>query len=168
MPLLDLSNAEDRGEFKALPEGTYNVHIKDATLGQVKPGGKLPENTPQIRIQFEVDEEDRLEPVTVTDEEGNEKTIPYTTNLFSYYHIVTDKSYPNKQTMDNILYGFLKAVGYDVEDLKSGNFELDMDDLKGRACQAVVSVAPYERDGKVTDSNQVKYVKEAGAGAGLI
>lgn len=168
MTLLDLSNAEDRGKFNPLPEGTYNVSIKDAILGEVKPGGKLPDGTPQIKIQFEVDPDDIPEDEVEVDDEGNEKVIPYTKSLFSYYHIVTDKSYPNKQVMDNILYGFLKAVGYDVEELKSGAFELDLDDMKGRNCQAVVEVRPYTRDGETIMTNGVKYVKAATEGAGLI
>lgn len=167
MPLLDLSKADDSFKFNPLPEGTYNATIVDAIMREVKAGGKLPEGTPQIAVRFEIDEDEIPEPEVTKDENGNEVTTPYTKNVFSNYHIVLDKKYPTKSTMDNILYGFLKAVGYDVEELKSGKFNLEMDDLKGRKCQVHVTVSePTER--YPNPNNQVKYVKAAGEGAALI
>jgi hypothetical protein len=168
MPLLDLSNADDTFKFNPLPDGTYSAKIKEVSLGEAKKGGKLPEDTAVISVQFEIDEDEIPEAEVEIDDEGNEKTIPYSTRVFSNYNIVKDKSYQHKQTMDNILYGFLKAAGYDVEDLKSGEFELDLDDLPGRKVQVNLVINSYEKDGETRTNNRVKFVKEAGAGAGLI
>jgi hypothetical protein len=162
--LLDLSHADDSAKFNPLPEGTYSAHIVEATMQESKGTGKLPEGTPQIKVRFEVDADDI--PEAEKDEKG--KTIPYSKSVFSYYAI-TPKDYANKETMDNILYGFLKAVGYDIDDLKSGKFKFEPEDLAGRKCQLVLSVRDYtSNDGETRQSNNVRYVKAPGAGAALI
>ena len=64
----------------------------------------------------------------------------------------------NKAVTDGILYGFLKSIGYDPDEVKSGDFELDLDDMKGRSLRVKVGQREYEGD----IQNEVKGTKDAG------
>lgn len=164
---LDLSSASDRSKFHPLPNGQYPVTIKQAVISEAKAGGRLPAGTQVINVQFEVDEDvmESLPELAKDDPLGN----VYSKTVFKRYNIVKDKKYEHKETSDNILYGFLKSVGYTEEELKSGDFELDLTDLPGRECTAVVEQNSYEdAAGETVHNNNVKYVKAAGSESALV
>lgn len=163
MPTLDLSGAKDRGEadWIALPEGNYRATIDSAEMGATKggEGAKLPEGTPSINVRFRVDDEDMpddsLLPDAHEDENGNEVTPMWSRTVYKGF-VIAPKKYEKKQDLDNILYGFLKAVGFDVEEIKSGKFNLEMDDLPGRGC--VLNITQREYKGKM--QNNIRYINE--------
>lgn len=145
---LDLSGATE-SSFEAIPSGWYNATIFDAEMKATKggPKAKLPAGTPMLNVQFRIDSgehENRrqfrsyvIAPAKLKDENGK--------------NVVNE----NKKTTDGILYGFLKAAGFDPDEVKSGNFNLDLDELKGRKVRIKVGQREYEGDVQ----NEVKDVK---------
>jgi hypothetical protein len=140
---LDLSGATE-SSFEAIPSGTYRATVKEVTMKQTKggPEAKLPAGTPMLNVQFRI-----------ADGEYENR------RMFRSYVIAPDKikgkKNENKSVTDGILYGFLKAVGYDPDEVKSGNFQLDVNDMAGRACRIKVGQRTYQDE----IQNEVKDVK---------
>jgi hypothetical protein len=140
---LDLSGAQE-SSFEAIPSGTYRATVYEVTQKFTKggPEAALPAGTPMLNVQFRIadgDYENR--------------------RLFRSYVIAPEKikgkKYENKSVTDGILYGFLKAIGYDPDDIKSGAFQLDFADMAGRACRVKVGQRVYQGE----TQNEVKDVK---------
>jgi hypothetical protein len=112
------------------------------------PDAKLPAGTPMLNVQFRISEgehENRrvfrsyvIAPAKIKDPETGRNV-----------------NNENKKVTDGILYGFLKAVGFDPDELKSGDFNLDFDELSGRPVR--VKVGTREWNGQT--QNDVKDVK---------
>lgn len=139
---LNLSSATEGGDFDPLPADTYPARVFAAEMRETKGGGKLPAGTPMINVQFQI-----------TGDKYNNRRV------FRSFAIAPD-GYENKDKMDGILYSFLKALGYESEELKSDDFELDLDDLSGRECSVVVGQREYEG----TIQNEVRAVRPAKEG----
>lgn len=149
---LDLSGASE-SSFEALPSAWYNATIFDVEMRATKggPEAKLPAGTPMMAVQFRIADgeyENRrvftqfvIAPAKIVDKDTNKKV-----------------DNPNKGTSDGILYGFLKAVGFDPDEIKSGNFNLDFDEMKGRALR--IKLGQREYNGNI--QNEVKGTKAAG------
>lgn len=146
---LDLSGAKE-SSFEALPAAWYRATIFDAKVGATKggPTSKLPKDTPKIDVQYKI-----------ADGEFENRRV------FASYIIAPPKvkdeatgksvAYEHKGVMDGILFSFLKAAGFDTDALKSGSFDLNFDELKGRAIRIKLGQREYE--GNV--QNDVKGVK---------
>jgi len=148
-PLLDLSDADLSG-FEALPADTYNAEVYEVDMGETKGGdnAKLPKGTPVMNVQFRI-----------TDEEFENRRV---FNGFIFAPAEIDgKPYPNKKMMDGILARFFMAIGYSTEEVTSGDFEPDFEDMKGRPCRVVVSKYEYTDPDtqEKTMRNRVKGVK---------
>jgi hypothetical protein len=160
---LDLSGADTSG-FPTLPAGTYEAVVAVAEMEETQGGAdaKLPAGTPMLAVEFRVTEEGEVESHDGSKFEMHDK--PVWRRFVIAPAKVGGKNYEHKAKMDGILYRFLEAVGYDADEIASGEFELDTDDLAGRACRIVVARREYQ--GSV--SNEVKGVKPAGVASGLI
>lgn len=144
---LDLSGATE-SSFEAIPSATYRATVFEATMKATKggPEAKLPAGTPMLNIQFRIND----------GEFENRR-------LFRSYVIAPAKikkdgksvNNENKGVTDGILYGFLKAIGYDPDAIKSGDFQLDLNDMAGRPCRVKVG----QREYKGETQNDVKDVK---------
>lgn len=140
---LDLSGATE-SKFDALPAAWYRGVIFDVEQKATKggPTAKLPVGTPMLNVQFKI-----------TEGEFENRRV------FRSYVIAPDKidkkPYEHKATMDGILYSFLKAAGFDPDEIKSGNFTLDFDEMKGRSVRVkLAQVAKKDSSGSVvTDEN---------------
>lgn len=153
---LDLSGASE-SNFDVIPSGTYDAVVFDVQQKATKggPTAKLPAGTPMLSVQFKL----------VGGDVDNRR-------VFTNYVIAPEKikdaetgrtvKNENKGTSDGILYGFLKALGYDPDAIKSGQFALDFDDMKGRECRVKVGQREYQGEMQ----NEVKGVKPAGSGEG--
>jgi len=166
MPLLDLTEREDSAP---VPAGRYLVKVADAEDRESSGKGKLPEGTPMIWTRLVI-EEAYFEPV---DDEGNPMD-PTGRSVFNQTVIppkeVDGQPYKNYKMMNGILFRTLLAFGYTKDELESGDFELDAEDLKGR--HAVATVGRREWTDPDTEeviiSNEVKSLKPAGEVSGVI
>lgn len=126
VPVLDLSGA-DSGGFDALDTGTYDATIFSCEWRQTKgkEGAKLPAGTPMLNVQFRVSQE------------------PYENRrVFRSYVIapvkIGNKLNENKSKSDGILAKFLEDAGYPTEVVKSGDFQINFDDMAGRELRVSV------------------------------
>src|SRR5438132_14033113 len=121
---LDLSGADTKG-FDPVPQGTYDAIIFDVTpIVTENPDGKLPLGTPGINVQFAID--------------GGPYDNRRVFNRYWMPPVEYDEEKRNKSL--GMLARFLGAIGYDEADIKSGNFNLDVEDMKGRQCRVSVRV----------------------------
>lgn len=127
VPALDLSQA-DSGGFDALDTGTYPASVFNVEWRATKggPQAKLPKDTPMIAVQFRVSAE------------------PYVNRrVFRQYVIaparLDDGSVnENKSKSDGILAKFLEDIGYPADVVKSGDFQINFEDMAGRECRVSV------------------------------
>src|SRR6266516_1165524 len=159
MPLLDLTEREDQGP---VPAGKYHAKVEDAEERKTGDKGKLPEGTPMIWMRFSIIEPIGFEPTEVG-EDGIEK--PVNTEGRGVFHQIVippqeinGQPYKNYKMMNGILFRSLLALGYTRDELESGDFDLDYNDLKGR--ESVLTVGRREYNDPDTDeviySNTVK------------
>lgn len=166
-PLLDLTEREDAAP---VPAGKYRVSVADAELRQTSGNGKLPEGWTIIWTRLKIEEplfeplDDEGKPVDVIGKSVfNQTTIPQ-------QKLDDGSDYKNYKMMNGILYRTLLAYGYTKEEMNSGEFELDEEDLKGR--QAIATVARSTWTDPDTNEevpkNDVKGLKPAGDVSGVI
>jgi Protein of unknown function (DUF669) len=156
MGLLDLSGADTSG-FDAMPAGIYDAEVYEITMKETKGGetSKLPAGTPMLNVQFRI-----------TDEEYENR------RQFKTYVIAPEKiggkKYEHKAKMDGILARFFIAIGCDEEEVTSGQFEPDFEELKGNPCR--ITLKQREYNGEL--QNEVTGVRPIGdevtAGPGLL
>jgi len=170
MPLLDLTDRE--GGFVAVPAGRYKATIMEAEERHTGGGGKMPEGTPMIAIQWRLDEALFDWPETVDDFNAEGELVPVDApslenrRVFSS-HVIPPKEAVNYKMMNGMLFRMLEAIGYSKEELASGNFELDYEDMKSREALLTVTRETYtdpDTEEKVLQ-NRVKAIKAAGAAA---
>ncbi|HEY1248463.1 MAG TPA: DUF669 domain-containing protein [Nitrososphaera sp.] len=127
-PLLDLTDANTDG-FEPLPQGRYQAEIFEITMDETSnPDGKVPKGTPLIKVQYKVTEE------------------PYENRrLFQQFVVPPDTHEKSKRAwMLGMIANFFMAMGFDETEVKSANFDPDLEDCKGRAVTITVSQRPYE------------------------
>lgn len=168
MPILDLSDAQEFGETQwvPLPEGTYTAVIDEVTMTETKgtnPDAKLPAGTPVINVRFKVNEDEIPGDDMLPEPDSEDVTPRFSRTVYKGY-VIAPKKYANKQALDNILYGFLKSIGYDAEEVKSGKFSLDPEDMAGRSCKLNLTVQNFQ--GKM--QNNVRFVSEADSSSSLV
>jgi hypothetical protein len=129
---LNLAGADLAGtDFEALPSATYHCSVVKLEMKKTKggPDATLPKGTPMINVQVKVVQE------TVEDAEGNEvkcKNRRFFRTLIIAPAKINGKPYEHKKTMDRILGQFFKCVGFSEEEILSGDFNPDFDEIKGR------------------------------------
>lgn len=148
---LDLSTADTRGS--AMPAGTYDAIVFEVTPVKIESdGGKLPIDTPGINVQYKVD--------------GGEYDNRRAFQRFYFPAEDTDYDADKRKKLLGMFARFLTAIGYGEEEVKSGSFQLDIEDMIGRECRITVGYdAEYE-------SNPVKSVRprqaDSGGSGGLL
>ena|SRR5215831_6580847 len=154
MPLLDLTDREDVS-FDALPAGKYRCSVFEVDERETdNPEGKLPVGTKYLNIHWRVEEDEpRRDPNTGTDINVFNRRV-FSRLFFPPEGHPVDKA----KRMNGIIYRTLQALGYSDEDLSSGSFNLEPDNLLER--QAWVTVNRYEYPPNSGDfRNEVKGVK---------
>lgn len=161
---LNLAGADLAGtDFDAIPSGTYHCTVFKMEMKKTKGSANsvLPAGTPMINVQCRVEQE------TAEDPDGNEVKVK-NRRLFRQLIIapakVGGKPYEHKKTMDRILGQFFKCVGYSEEEILSGDFNPDLDEIKGR--DILVTVGQKVKYGTDPDDgimdNEVKGFKPYG------
>lgn len=165
MALLDLTEREDSS---AVPAGRYLVKVVEAEEKQTSGNGKLPEGVPMIWTQLRI-EEPMFEPV---DSDGN--PVDTVGRMVFNQTVIPPKEiggqpYDKYKMMNGILFRTLLAYGYTKEELESGDFELDYEDMKGRSAVATVSRESWTDPDteETTINNRVKALKPAGEQSGV-
>lgn len=189
MPLLDLSQASDTS-FDPFSSGTYDAVVYEAKMDEIKNkdgNGKLPAGTPMIKVQFKITggpagnefPEDGVGDAKPFEAGSGEDYKLFNRRVFRNYIIppakLDGKKYEHYEMMNGMLVRFLTSLGFTEEEVKAGDFDLNLEDLAGRECRVVVATKQYKPDpenepDKVITQNEVKGTKPAGAPAvgGLI
>lgn len=126
MPTLNLTDFDEQQSFEAMPPGKYFVTIFDAEDRETQGGenAKMPAGTPMIFLHFMITGK-----VGETDPEDEE---------YEYYNrrqfrnlVVPPEDYDEKKrkSMNGMIVALYKAVGYTTEEITSGSFEVDTEDL---------------------------------------
>jgi hypothetical protein len=143
--------------FDALPSATYHCSIVKLELRKTKGGGNsvLPAGTPMVNVQVKVEQE------TVEDADGNEvkcKNRRFFRSLIIAPAKVNGKNYEHKKTMDRMVGQFFKCLGYNEDEILSGDFNPDFDEQKGK--ELLVTVGQKTKYGTDPDDeimdNEVK------------
>jgi len=161
MPLLDLTEREDSS---AVPAGRYRVSIEECEERFTSGSGKMPEGIPMVWMQLNI-EEPLFEP---TDNEG--KPVNTVGRKVFNQIVIAPPDYPQYKMMNGIMFRSLLAFGYTKDELESGEFDLDYNDLKGREAIATVTRREYTDPDteEVIISNSVKGLKPAGETSGVV
>jgi hypothetical protein len=174
MPVLNLTDREDAG-FDPLPAGRYRASVYDAEERYTGGGGKLPEGTAMIWIQWKIEEPLFPYPEVGSEDDAGIK-VPNWENKYQFSQNVVPpqeingEPYKNYKMMNGIIFRLLESLGYTEEQLNSGSFELDYEDLKGREAAITVSRYTYTDPdtGEKDIRNNVKGVKAAPASSGVL
>lgn len=149
--VLNLAGADMKG-FDAVPSGPYDCVIHEVTSVEVEgEDGKLPKGTPGYNVQFKV--------------EGGE----YDNRRFFQRFFIAPPDYDadKKKKLDGMFARFLAACGYSEQEITSGKFKFDPDDLIGREVTVLVGQKDYQGETR----NTVRNVKARSANleeAGII
>lgn len=149
---VDLSDAQ---EFEALPSAWYTMSVeraeikyKESPANPDKPDS-LPEGTPFLNLGLATTQEHEAE-----DDVGANRWV------WNSYYMPSPDQAPNdkkRKTMLGMLLGFLNALGYDKDELRSNgfDFENDIDELIHKELE--VNVGQREYNGRI--NNTVKSVR---------
>jgi hypothetical protein len=121
--------------YEAVPTGKYWFEIMDAEERETQggDGAKLPKGTPMIWVHL------RLTGRVGEDSGPDENSPYYNKRVFSNMPVPPADYDPKKRRMMNgRLVNFYKGVGYTEEEITSGEFEPDADELYER--QGIVQV----------------------------
>lgn len=163
---LNLAGADLSG-FDAIASGWYHCAVVELKMKETKgsEGSALPKGTPMINAQFKV----------VQEEDSEGKKVK-NRRLFRQLIIAPDKvggkKYEHKEVMDRILGQFFKALGYSDDEIKSGDFNPDFEEIKDK--ELLVNVGQKQKYGapKGVMDNEVKGFRplsgNEGSGTGLI
>jgi len=112
---IKLNFSEDANFKGGTPEGDYDLVISSVSPIKIsdESTGSLPPGTPGMAVEFTVQGPRYA---------GMKETV-------RYYFVPDD--HPKKSVMDGIFGRFLVTCGYDEQTLKSGEFELEPDELVG-------------------------------------
>lgn len=138
---MDMSDVKEN-TFEAIPAATYNATVFEVTEVEAPGTGHMPEGTPGINVQF-----------NISDGEFENR------RLFKKFYIAPD-DYPKKDTMDSILYGFLKiALGEAVVKSKSFNLAKAVSDelFGGAPCRLKVTKDLKRGDEELPENEKTWY-----------
>ena len=162
---LNLTGADmSAGDFDPIASGTYPAVITrfEQSFTQGGENAKLPGGTPMFNVGFAIKE-------GATDKEGNPVGGRWVWRNFIVAPAQVDgKPYEHKKRMDGQLARFFTAIGYTEEQVTSGDFSIDADDIVGRECAVVVQkyMNDYkgEWDNKVNGVKPISSIESAGIG----
>ena len=150
---LNLADADLSG-FDPLEPGRYNAEIFEISWDAVKNTdgtGKMPAGTPMLKIQFRLTEEPNI----------NRRVF------VTYVNPPKDYDQAKAAKMRGMIARFFIAIGFTEEEVRSGGFDPDFDELRERPCVVVLGKEPKRaRTGEIIEgefNNPVKGVKPAGS-----
>jgi hypothetical protein len=124
MPL-NLTDYDEQQTFEAMPPGKYFADIFDAEDRETQGGenAKMPEGTPMIFVHFMLTGK-------VGEVEQGEDSPYYNRRVFRNL-VVPPADYDEKKrkSMNGMIVALYKAVGYSQEEITSGSFEVETEDL---------------------------------------
>lgn len=155
---LDLSGADTTG-FDPVPSGTYKASIFEAEWRSVKnEGGKLPQGTPGLNIQFRLSEK-----------VGSPELKVENRRVFNTYWLPEGEYDAEKRArMQGMFVTLLVNAGYDKAKVTKSGFKLDLEDLQGREIGLTLGVQPANEEKGYDAQNTVKGTKpidKVGAGS---
>jgi hypothetical protein len=159
---LNLQDADLKG-FEALDPGRYNAEVFEVTMDAVKNTsgtGKMPAGTPMMKVQY------KLLSNAAGETQGIENRRAWQT------FVIPPESYDERkaQNMKGMIARFFIALGTPEEEVLSGSFDPDFEDLKGLPCVVILGREPKkDMNGNIVEgefNNPVKGVKKAGSIAG--
>lgn len=162
---LDLSGADTSG-IDPVPSGKYNLTVFEAEWTETKNEGKLPIGTDMFKVQFTIDSTypDGAEEVDGM-KLGNRR-------VFQNFFPIPPKGYDKDKAAKNkgSFVRFLVACGYDKEEIESGKFNLEVEDLIGKSCVATLKIQPGDEEKGYDPSNAITGFKtgEAVTSGGLL
>lgn len=134
---LNLSDADTtQPSFEVIPSGrTLRAEVFDITPTKIeKEGGTLAQGTPGYKVQVKV----------LNEGEGSEF---YNRRIFNNYWLPGEDHDKEKAAkMRGMFVNFLVALGYSKEEVMSGSFSVDEDDIRGREFAVVTGVQPARKD----------------------
>ncbi|HSW91285.1 MAG TPA: hypothetical protein VLG09_01395 [Candidatus Saccharimonadales bacterium] len=141
MTPLNLTEAVEP-DFKPIPAGKYHLEIVEVKMGEMtQDGPKLPAGTRYYNVQYRV-----------TDEfAGDGETVVENRRLFDRHNIAPE-GHELKASQDGYLLAWFKAIGFPEDEIRSGEFDPELDEFRGLECMGVVTIDKW--DGK--DVNRVK------------
>jgi hypothetical protein len=159
--MLDLTDREDVS-FDALPAGKYRCTVVDVDERETKGSetAAMPAGTPYLSIQWRVETPEKVIGVDGTEMKAENRRF-FSTLMHT---IPEDHPAEKAKRMRGLIYRTLISLGYTEEELTSGSFELDEQDLIGR--EAMVTVNRREYPPQSGDyQNNVVGVKPVEAGS---
>jgi hypothetical protein len=147
---LNLSDADLSG-FEPLNPGRYNAEVFEITMDATKRDGKVPMGTRMMKIQFKLMDESVIN-----------------RRVWTQY-VIPPEDHPKekREKMNGMIVRFFIAVGDPEETVRSGSFDPDFEDYKGRPCVVIVGKEPKkDQNGNIIEgefNNPVKGVKAAGS-----
>jgi hypothetical protein len=170
MPLLNLTDNEQL-EFDALEPGWYFAEVFEAEDRETKGSddAKLPKGTPMIWMHFKITGR-------VGEDAGpTEESEYYNRRAFRSLIIPPEtldgKPYAHFKKMNGMIIRCLMAMGYTEEELTSGDFDLDTDDLIEKQLAIRLNRKPG-RDGEMQNNvigfRSLSEVQAEGVPSGLL
>lgn len=148
---LNLTDFEEVS-FDAFDPGSYGAEVARVEMKETKGGedAALPKGTPMFNIMFKVTEDPTHDGEFVGRTAFGTWIVPPKK--------IGAKNYEHYKMMNGNLVRLFKSLGYTEEEITSGEFEPDSDDMVGREC--TIKVSRYEYGGEMR--NKVTGVKPAG------
>ena len=150
--VLDLAGADMRG-FDAIDSGRYDAKVGRAEWQYTKGGenAKMPQGTPMLNMAFIID--------------GGEFDNRWVWGKY----IIPPANYDQQKAaqMKGSFARMLMALGYPEEQVTSGGFQIDLDELIDRECNISVRRREWEGD-YVNDVTGVRPRSEQTAESGLL
>jgi hypothetical protein len=125
-PTLNLTDYDTQQSFEAMPPGKYYASIFDAEDRETQGGenAKMPAGTPMIFCHFQIT--GKVGETEVVDEQYEYYNRRQFRNL-----VVPPEDYDPKKrkSMNGMIVALYQAAGYSLEEITSGDFTLDTEDL---------------------------------------
>lgn len=126
MPTLNLTDYDPQQSFEAMPPGKYYAIIFDAEDRETQGGdnAKMPAGTPMLFFHFMIT--GKVGETEVEDEDYEYYNRRQFRNL-----VIPPNDYDEKKrkSMNGMVVALYKAVGFTTEQITSGSFEVDTQDL---------------------------------------
>ena len=126
MPTLNLTDHDEQQSFDAMPPGKYFAQIFDAEDRETQGGenAKMPGGTPMIFCHFMITGK-------VGETEPDDESYEFYNRRQFRNLVIPPEDYDEKKrkSMNGMIVALYKALGYKSEDILSGSFEVDTEDL---------------------------------------
>jgi hypothetical protein len=160
-PTLNLTDFDEQQVFEALPPGKYFATIFDAEDRETQGGenAKMPEGTPMIFCHFMLTGK-------VGEELQGEDSPFYNRRAFRNLVIPPDDYDEKKRkSMNGMIVALYRAVGYTQEQITSGDFTVDTEDLIEKDLVIQLNRRKNKLSGEMENNVVGFFSVEAAAGA---